>query len=484
MNIVENYVNLFNDGDNELYKNYIDNKQAAAWMAEEIPILECPDKDIERTYYFRWWTYRKHIKNTNDGFVISEFLPNVPWAGRHNVINAPVGHHINEGRWLKNAHKYLDDYINLMLSDAEDVKSHQYSSWLIYAILDYYKVAGFGKNLRGLLDKACAYHSVWEEKQLLSNGMFWSTDLPDCMEFSISGRNGFEETRGIRPTLNSYMYADRTAIAEIAEMLGEDEIEQEYRKKADNLRALINENLYYRGFYRAFHNKNGDMNFDFDWNKATSVRELLGYIPWMFDIPVKKDDAAFDLLTDKSAFYAKMGLTTAEQSHERFLYKAEHECTWNGYVWPYATSQTLTALRNYFTRYSNEQRYKDMFVVLLKQYAKSHTIMDETGREKPWIDEMLHPYKKEWTTRKWLEEHNYPQKKGPFERGKDYNHSTFCDLVITGLAGVRNDREEFYIEPNIPGEWDYFKLSNLWFRGECYTIEYRDNKWSIICEGK
>jgi len=27
--------------------------------------------------------------------------------------------------------------------------------------------------------------------------------------------------------------------------------------------------------------------------------------------------------------------------------------------------------------------------------------------------------------------------KGGVERGKDYNHSTFCDLIITGLVGLR-----------------------------------------------
>ena len=104
------YVDTFNANDEEVYKNSIDNAHAYEWLKEEIPLFECPDTDVERAYYFRWWTYRKHLKYTEEGYVITEFLPNVPWSGKYNVINAPNAHHLYEGRWLKNADKYLTDY--------------------------------------------------------------------------------------------------------------------------------------------------------------------------------------------------------------------------------------------------------------------------------------------------------------------------------------------------------------------------------------
>ncbi len=56
------YVDMFNEEDNELYKNEIDNAHAYEWLKDEIPLFSCPDKDLERTYYFRYWTYRKHLK--------------------------------------------------------------------------------------------------------------------------------------------------------------------------------------------------------------------------------------------------------------------------------------------------------------------------------------------------------------------------------------------------------------------------------------
>ena len=66
----------------------------------------------------------------------------------------------------------------------------------------------------------------------------------------------------------------------------------------------------------------------------------------------------------------------------------------------------------------------------------------------------------------WLE------KKGGFERGKDYNHSLFCDLVLSGLLGIHPKGDSFTVKPLIPDNWDYFKVENLWLHGKCFTITY------------
>ena len=81
------YVPEFNRYDEELYTNAIPNSAAEAFLRENAPSFTCPDKDVERTYHFRWWTYRKHIKKSSDGgWVVTEFLPPVPWAGTFTTI--------------------------------------------------------------------------------------------------------------------------------------------------------------------------------------------------------------------------------------------------------------------------------------------------------------------------------------------------------------------------------------------------------------
>ncbi|MFT4549403.1 MAG: hypothetical protein ACI9UA_004831 [Pseudoalteromonas tetraodonis] len=106
---LRNDVDTFNHNDRTHFGQAISNETAAGWMADNVPLFECPDKDIEEIYHFRWWTFRKHIKKTPDGFVITEFLPKVSWSGKHNTISFPASHHFREGRWIREK-KYLDDY--------------------------------------------------------------------------------------------------------------------------------------------------------------------------------------------------------------------------------------------------------------------------------------------------------------------------------------------------------------------------------------
>ena len=103
------HVIFFNIMEPENIVNYISNQNSWAWMATNIPFFECPDKSFEQIYYFRWWTFRKHIKKTPDGFVFTEFLDKVSHSGKYNTISCALGHHIYEGTWLHDK-RYIDDY--------------------------------------------------------------------------------------------------------------------------------------------------------------------------------------------------------------------------------------------------------------------------------------------------------------------------------------------------------------------------------------
>ncbi len=478
MDILKQYVEMFNKDDNEIYKNEIDNAHAYEWLKEEIPIFTCPDKDLERTYYFRFWTYRKHLRSTEEGYIITEFLPSVPWAKKDNSIVAAFGFHLSEGRWLKNADKYLSEYTRFFLNNPDC--SYRYSVWFSYAVLELLSVTGNKELAKELLPKLCEYYKGWEETHKLENGMFYSIDSNDAMELSISGRDeGLNKIPGIRPTLNSYMCADAWAIAQIAALVGNSEIQKEYTEKYNKLRDLINSKLYKEDFYRAFHDSDLEsLNSVFEKTEYLPPRELLGYIPWMFNIPTEKQTESFDLLASEDSFYTEYGPATAERSHPKFLYEAQHECLWNGYVWPFATSQTLYALRNGIDNYGLE-KYKKLYRDILITYAKTHTRTLEDGRKVCWIDESRHPFKDEWYSRECLERSGV---NNITERGKDYNHSSFCDHIITGIVGVKYTIDnELTVEPNIPEDWEYFSLSNLHYKGKCYDINYtKENGLKIV----
>ena len=62
------YADYFNNMEDENIVTDIPNSGASAWMARNIPLFNCPDKDFEEMFYYRWWTLRKHIKRTPVGY--------------------------------------------------------------------------------------------------------------------------------------------------------------------------------------------------------------------------------------------------------------------------------------------------------------------------------------------------------------------------------------------------------------------------------
>lgn len=486
------YVKCFNENDSEAVIQYVSNNSSEQWLWENIPLFECSDRQIEETYYFRWWVYRKHIKRTPEGFVITEFLPDVAHAGRYNSINAANGHHIYEGRWLKNSGTYLADYIRFWL---DDEKSHSYSTWLCDALWNYCLVTGDFNLALDLIPKLICYFDKWKNKNLNESGLFWSDDDRDAMEFSISGP-------GFRPTLNSYMYGDSAAISKIAVLAGMKDLSETFAREANNIKDNVQNKLWCEKdqFFKVIpvNSKEEIISLSFDTiDSAHNVRELIGYVPWYFNLPDSGFEAAWSQLMDNEGFFAPYGPTTAEQRHKKFMYKMEsvnfkngpswphsHQCFWCGPSWPFSTSVTLTALANFLNNTSQNFISKGDYLKLLKIYARSH-YREINGKTVSWIDENLDPYTGKWLARDILEKWGWPQSKGGMERGRDYNHSTYCDLIISGLVGIRpSEREQLEINPLIEdNDLDYFCLDKVQYRNRLLTVVY-DNSGEKYNIGK
>jgi hypothetical protein len=446
------YVAEFNGRDREIYHQAIPNDAAADWLEANVPRFACPDKDIELTYYFRWWTYRKHIRQTPDGFVITEFLPNVPWAGKHNTISCAAGHHFYEGRWIADQ-RYLDDYARFWFRKGSEPR--RYSCWLADALWARHLVHPDSKLLRELLPDLVANFEAWVKERRDSNGLFWQEDGQDGMEVSIGGS-------GYRVTINSYMYADALAIARIADLAGQSALSRRFRDEAEGIRRLMVKALWddQAEFFKVLPRGANQM--------LASARELHGFTPWYFNIPEARFAIAWKQLMDPHGFYAPFGPTTAEQRDSGFrVAYSGHECQWNGPSWPYSTSVTLVGLANLLNGPPQSVIGGEDYVRLLHNYALSQRRRNDDGKTVPWIDENLNPFTGDWIARTLLLQRGQVIP----ERGKDYNHSTFCDLVVSGLVGLRPRNDDtLEINPLAPGSWDYFCLDRVSYHGHWLTI--------------
>ena len=478
---LKDYVKRFNASDYEVHKNTYSNEDAYAFLSANIPLFECPDEDIERTYYFRWWVYRKHIRKTEDGFVVTEFLPKVRHSSKHNVISCAAGHHFREGRWLHDP-RITKDYMTFFLTDPKS-GAHRYSFCPADAILAINAVHPDDAWLTQMLDPLVAHHRAWDKLRTSPKGLYAQIDLFDGTEWTAGGRvvtgsdTFIKKVRSVRPNFNSYMYGDALALSKIAAIAGEEDLSKAYREEAGLLKGLIQDRLW-----------NDALKFftilpsDYDENSTPAdVREIFGFVPWYFNLPDrgKGYEIAWKQLTDPEGFHAPFGPTTCEQRHPYFRieYKDGCICQWNGPSWPFSTSQTLTALANLLNDYRQDVIGKKEYFETLKTYTNSHVFRqippkDDTATDAIvkedvcFIHENLDPY-----TGNWLARYRHNRNKITYH-GKDYNHSSYCDLIISGLVGLRPQRgREVVVNPLVPdGLWDWFCLDNIPYHGHILTV--------------
>lgn len=441
----KHYVDYFNRMEDENIAQAIPNAKSWKWMEDNVPFFQCPQDNFEEMFYFRWWTLRKHIKETPVGYAITEFLVDRSYADKYNLIACAMGHHIMESRWLHNS-IYVNDYVHVWFRGNEGKpmkKLHKFSNWTADALYQKYLVDGNRNYLLDMLPDLIADYTRWEKERKLSNGLFWQKDVQDGMEEQISGGR---RVKNARPTINSYMYANALAISEIAAIKEDKDVEQTYKAKADTLLNLINTRLWDKDS-EFFETVKEDSAF-------AGVREAIGFIPWYFNIPTDNQSVAWKQLMDDQGFLAPYGQTTAERRHEEFRTHGCCKCEWDGAIWPFATSQTMIGFANLLNNYNQDVVTKEDYFKHMELYVES-----QYHRGRPYVGEYL-----DEVTGYWL--------KGDQERSRYYNHSTFNDLIISGLIGLRpRSDDKIEVNPLVPQDkWDWFCLDNVPYQSHMITV--------------
>ena len=306
-------------------------------------------------------------------------LPNF-WYNAHILINTDliacaIGHHVYESRWLHNS-TYLKDYLKVWYRGNEGKplsKLNKFSSWTSDAVYNYYLLTKDKGFVVDMLPDLEADYRVWEETRRKPTGIFWQEDVKDGMEEQISGGR---RVKNERPTINSYMYGNAVALSKMAELTGNKEWVETYSLKADTLRKLVPEVLWNSesNFFETVKEKGGFAN----------VREQIGYIPWYFNLPSSGYETAWEQIMDTEGFNAPFGITTAERRHPDFRTHGCCKCEWDGAVWPFSTSQTLTGMANLLNNYEQDVVNDSVYFDLLETYVES-----QYYRGRPYIGEYL-----------------------------------------------------------------------------------------------
>jgi hypothetical protein len=263
------------------------------------------------------------------------------------------------------------------------------------------------------------------------------------------------------------MFANARAIADIATLAKKPKIAADFSDKANTLKRLTQEALWdtNANFFKVLvATTNSSSPYTF-----SGAREAIGYIPWMFNLPdaAPSHAAAFAQLIDPQGFAAPFGMTTAERRHPQFRNRGVGTCEWDGAIWPFATSQTLYALANYLRQPTANslaplggQGQGEGATSLSRDYYSAFLTYTrgQHANGKPYIGEYLDEVTGDWINRN--------------DRSRYYNHSTYADLLITGVVGLipRGDTI-LEIHPLLPPDtWDWFCLDGVKYHDRMLTV--------------
>jgi hypothetical protein len=442
------------------------------WYATNVPFFECPDADIQTTYYYRWELLTKHLTygSPNSGYSFTEFIDRPFWSGTYGAISCPAGHQLYEARWLRDP-RYARDYARYWFR-TPGAQPRNYSTWLADAVWAVHRVHPDDAFTTGLLPDLRKNYEAWEARHFdPAVGLFWQTGHDDGMEYNINSRQTRDIVRGApgyRPTLNAYLWADALAIARAADLAGDMATATAYRAKAAGLKENLQTKLWDPDRRFFFHMSRRDEEADGFRVKAHTLthqtgrhagskygRELIGYVPWQFSLPDadKGYEVAWKKLMDRDGFAAPFGPTTVERNDPMFVLKKTC-CWWSGQSWPYATSQTLQAMANLLQEYEQDVVTTADYLKLLRTFARTHR---KDG--KPYLAEACHPDTGSFTGH------------DSYNHSEHYFHSSFNDLVITGLVGLRpRDDDALEVSPLAPADWPYFALDGVPYRGHSIGV--------------
>jgi hypothetical protein len=437
------------------------------WFAKRIPFFESPDTAIDATYYYRWELTTKHLTygDPRTGYTFTEFIDRPFWSGAYGAISCPLGHQFHELRWLDDP-RIVRDFARYWF-ETPGAQPRSYSNWYGESMWATYLVTGDRRFIREMLPYMKRQYVGWvAEHYDAAHGLFHWDGLHDGMERNINSRQTDDidtGADGYRPTLNSYMYGDALAISRASALLGDSASARDFGARAATLKHRVQQELWdpQREFF--FHQfahdeKNGIRAKTLTYQSGPHAgdphgRELIGYVPWQFELPDSAYSSAWRWIMDSTRFYSPFGPTTTERNDPLF-YVSPRCCWWSGNSWPYATTQTLAAMANLLEDYRQSFVTKRDWFDLLRVYTRTQRL---DGR--PFVAEGANPDNGSWDGF------------NTFEHSEHYFHSGYVDLVITGLAGLRPRADDtLEVSPLAPEEWSWFALDDVAYHGHRVSV--------------
>ncbi len=463
-----------------------------AWFDRNLPHFDCSDPWIRKMYDHRAYVLRKNMLDPKLGRMQWPTQAEGRWRSSWypNVISYGAGHQVREARWLRDP-KYWQGHLRTWAENekADGVyPSHvtpkgpaggQYTDWITSTSWDGHLVHPDREFLGQLVEKLAANVRGWQKVYdpdgdgLLMVDSHWWTGMeyqPSFFAFSDykTSKDFYQPARPVnleRVDLTAYNYGNATAVARIYRLLGRPEQAREFDELAAKIAAAVASKMW-----RPENDRRFFYSLRADDDAIADVKEVIGVYPFYFGmLPWGKGyESAWASILDPEQFWTAWPVASASKkcpAYSQVNWPGDGRampCMWNGPTWPHANALVMTAMARTI-RATRDQGVKDSPLkkehlwALFTSFTRAQYRDQDLGR--PWTGEFYNGDNGRWKTAE-----------------RDYNHSTWLDILIPELIGVvPRDDDTLEIDPLLPEHaLTHFVLDGLHYHGHDITIAWDD----------
>jgi len=439
------------------------------WWADNVPYLDTPEDNIDKTLFYRWWLLRFNYLDANAPGNAYQFPTAVEGAlGYNNAIDLTVGMFIDDLKYFRNPIYSYGGWVSAgevskggeFLDNPGDPANWNtsHTQYISEAAWESYQVHG-GPD--GIVENLARYAEGDAKGQLEhydknDNGLLeiswnaWTGNDADAVSFDYYGRANERAE-------SAYVYAGANAAAAAYQLLGDDDKATEMHGVADKVKQGVLENLWDADEKLIKHR-------DLQTGELIPWKEINNYYPYSVGLMPQPGDDDYDddyvealrLFAD-DAEYPIFPFTTANQADKADAAEAGHPGTNNFSI----INSTVTfrmiaaALRDYPTDAIDAEWYKKLLYWNAWAHYQNGGDNRLPDQNEFWADGSADPQSIDY--RSWI-------------------HHTILGTtnftMIEDAMGLRprtDDKIELY---PIDIDWPYFTANNLSYHGSDLTITW------------
>lgn len=447
------------------------------WNVDNVPAFRSMDPALMKQYWHRATSIlRKNLFHAAQGRLADWGVAEGRWTSSWyaNMISYGGGHQVRETRWLRDP-QYVHGIVSTWCANekangvfpnfihVDEIGDGQYTDWIASTAWDAHlvhpntdKLRAWAEALKRNVDGWLTTYDSDNDGLLLVDSHWWTGMEWQPSFFYFTGFDKDKQEQHLeRVDLTAYVYGNARNLAEILDAIGDADGARKYGAIADRIRGAVMTAMWDDAtqFFYSLEPKTHD---------KAMVKEVVGVYPFYFSMFGQTEGrryvGAWRSILDPEEFWTTWPVASATKKcaaysqDENFNGKRVGGCMWNGPTWPHANSIVLSAMAATLREHPESPLTADHLYELFRSFTMAQ--FKDQDLEYPWTGEYYNGDTGVWRTDQ-----------------RDYNHSTYIDVLIADIAGLRPRNDDVIeVHPLVSAQMPPFMLDGIRYRGRDISI--------------